>query len=66
MKCWASQFDIIAVEYKRNYGQLINCPMAVVVQEMVSCDVAGVMFTCDPLTGDERDIVITCNYGLGE
>ena len=66
MKCWSSQFSHIAVEYKRGYGQLINSPMAVVIQEMVNCDSAGVMFTCDPITGDERVIEITANYGLGE
>ena len=66
MKCWASQFGNIAVEYKRGYGQLINAPMAVVIQEIVDCDVAGVMFTCDPMTGDEREIILTANYGLGE
>ena len=66
MKCWSSQFSHIAVEYKRVYGQLINSPMAVVIQEMVNCDSAGVMFTCDPITGDERVIEITANYGLGE
>ena len=66
MKCWSSQFSHIAVEYKRGYGQLINSPMAVVIQEMVNCDSAGVMFTCDPITGDERAIEITANYGLGE
>ena len=66
MKCWSSQFSHIAVEYKRGYGQLINSPMAVVIQEMVNCESAGVMFTCDPITGDERVIEITANYGLGE
>jgi phosphoenolpyruvate synthase/pyruvate phosphate dikinase len=25
-----------------------------------------VLFTCDPLTGDEREIIITANYGIGE
>ncbi len=66
MKCWSSQFSITAIEYKRGYGQLINTPMAVVVQEIIDCDVAGVMFTCDPITGDERKILITSNYGIGE
>jgi len=66
MKCWASQFSYIAVEYKRGYGQLINSPMAVVIQQMINCDAAGVMFTCDPISGDEREIIITANYGLGE
>jgi pyruvate,water dikinase len=40
--------------------------MAVVIQEMINCDSAGVIFTCDPLTGDERKIIITANYGIGE
>ena len=66
MKCWSSQFSHIAVEYKRGYGQPVNGLMAVVIQEMVNSDSAGVMFTCDPITGDERLIEITGNYGLGE
>ncbi|XP_054166949.1 putative phosphoenolpyruvate synthase [Oppia nitens] len=66
MKCWSSQFSHIAVEYKRGYGQPINSPMAVVIQEMIACESAGVMFTCDPITGDERVIEVTANYGLGE
>ncbi|CAG2113475.1 unnamed protein product, partial [Medioppia subpectinata] len=35
MKCWSSQFSHIAYEYKRGYGQTINTPMAVVIQEMI-------------------------------
>ena len=66
MKCWSSQFSYIAVEYKKGYGQPINSPMAVVIEEMIACESAGVMFTCDPISGDERLIEITGNYGLGE
>ncbi|KFM60877.1 putative phosphoenolpyruvate synthase, partial [Stegodyphus mimosarum] len=65
-KCWASQFGYIAIQYKRRYGQRLNSPMAVVIQEMVACDVAGVLFTCDPLTGNPAVMTITANYGLGE
>ncbi|XP_055940036.1 prodigiosin synthesizing transferase PigC-like [Argiope bruennichi] len=65
-KCWASQFGHIAVEYKRRYGQVLNSPMAVVIQEMVACEVSGVMFTCDPVTNNPSYITITANYGLGE
>ncbi|CAG2123112.1 unnamed protein product, partial [Medioppia subpectinata] len=38
MKCWSSQFSHIAYEYKRGYGQTINTPMAVVIQEMIGCE----------------------------
>ncbi|KAF8792169.1 putative phosphotransferase YvkC like protein [Argiope bruennichi] len=65
-KCWASQFGFIAVQYKRQNGQIINSPMAVVVQQMIPCDVAGVLFTCDPLSGNPTKMSITANYGLGE
>lgn len=50
----------------RQNGQILNSPMAVVIQEMVPCDIAGVLFTCDPLTGNPTLMSITANYGLGE
>ncbi|XP_055938653.1 putative phosphoenolpyruvate synthase isoform X2 [Argiope bruennichi] len=65
-KCWASQFSYIAVQYKRQNGQMINTPMAVVIQEMIPCDIAGVLFTCNPLTGNPLTMSISANYGLGE
>jgi phosphoenolpyruvate synthase/pyruvate phosphate dikinase len=40
--------------------------MAVVIQEMVDAESAGVMFTRDPVTGNPSRIMITANYGLGE
>ncbi|CAL1271861.1 unnamed protein product, partial [Larinioides sclopetarius] len=65
-KCWASQFGHIAVEYKRRNGQILNSPMAVVIQDMVPSEVSGVMFTCDPVSNNPSVITITANYGLGE
>ncbi|XP_003745867.2 uncharacterized protein LOC100899715 [Galendromus occidentalis] len=65
-KCWASQFSFTAVNYKRQYGQMVASKMAVVVQEMVSSSISGVMFTCDPVTSSPKIITITANYGLGE
>src|SRR6185312_11050681 len=39
--------------------------MAVVVQNMVAAEAAGVMMTLDPLTGDRSTITIEAAYGLG-
>ena len=65
--CWASQFAYVPVQYKRGYGQPIAAPMAVVVQRMIDCSAAGVLFTADPVEGgDERRMTVTANYGLGE
>src|SRR5436309_10217854 len=40
--------------------------LAVVVQRMVEAEVAGVLFTANPLTGKRRQVVIDANPGLGE
>ena len=40
--------------------------LAVVVQRMVEAEVAGVLFTANPLTGKRREAVIDANPGLGE
>ena len=40
--------------------------MAVVVQELVFADAAGVMFTANPLTGKRDEIMINAVWGLGE
>lgn len=40
--------------------------MAVVIQEMIDSEKAGVSFSCNPLSGDEREIIISANFGIGE
>lgn len=64
--CLASKFSLTNIEYKRQHGLPLDLPMAVVIQEMVACDKAGVMFTCDPASGNAGFYTITANYGLGE
>jgi hypothetical protein len=44
----------------------LDVALAVVVQAMVSADVAGVMFTANPITGAEDELVVTASYGVGE
>ncbi|XP_022084090.1 uncharacterized protein LOC110975696 [Acanthaster planci] len=65
-KCWASQFSFQAVQYRRQYGQPVESSMAVVVQEIVPAESAGVVFSRDPITGNPAQIVINANFGLGE
>ena len=40
--------------------------MAVVVQQMALCDVSGVGFTINPISGKLNELVLDANYGLGE
>ncbi|MDB4945957.1 MAG: hypothetical protein JWP97_5491 [Labilithrix sp.] len=54
-----------ANEYRQREGLHEAVAMAIVVQRMVIPRVAGVMFTCDPVTGEEG-VVIEASWGLGE
>ncbi len=66
-RCWASLWTDRAVAYRRSHGvDQGTVSLAVVVQRMVEAEVAGVMFTADPITGSRRRTVIDASPGLGE
>jgi pyruvate,water dikinase len=64
--CWASFFSERAIFYRQRKGSLDDLAMAVVVQRMVRSDVAGVLFTCDPVRGRRDRMVVEAVLGLGE
>lgn len=65
--CWASLFTARAVAYRRRQGlDETDAAMAVVVQRMAAPDVAGVLFTADPVSGNRALCIIDAAYGLGE
>lgn len=65
--CWASLWTDRAIDYRRKHGiDSATVRIAVVVQCMVEAEVAGVMFTADPVTGDRDHLVIEASSGLGE
>ena len=67
VRCWASLFTPQAIGYRKRFGVPVeDLAMAVVVQQMVPADVAGVMMTIDPTTGDNSTIYVAAAYGLGE
>jgi pyruvate,water dikinase len=60
-----SALDPAAIAYREQHG-LDRAPrMAVVLQEMVASEVAGVLFTRHPVTG-ARERLIEASWGLGE
>ena len=66
-RCWASLWSERAISYRaRRQVEQGGVTMAVVVQRMVMADVAGVLFTANPLTGSRDDLVIDASPGLGE
>jgi pyruvate,water dikinase len=66
-RCWASLFNERAVTYRlRNGVDERSVSMAVVVQQMVVPQAAGVLFTADPLTSNRKVTSVEASFGLGE
>jgi pyruvate,water dikinase len=66
-RCWASLWTDRAVSYRASNGiDPRSVYLAVAVQRMVEAEVAGVLFTADPLTGRRRRAFIDASPGLGE
>ncbi len=66
-RCWASLFTERAVAYRLQNGidhRLVQ--MAVIVQQMVVPQAAGVVFTADPVTSNRTVISVEATVGLGE
>jgi phosphoenolpyruvate synthase/pyruvate phosphate dikinase len=66
-RCWASLFTERAVTYRlRNGFDQRKVHMAVVVQQMIFPDTAGILFTADPVTSNRKVVTVEASFGLGE
>jgi phosphoenolpyruvate synthase/pyruvate phosphate dikinase len=67
VNCWSSLWTARAIGYRlRNDLPQEQIALAVVVQRMVPSEVAGVLFTANPLSGLRSETVIDATFGLGE
>jgi pyruvate, water dikinase len=62
--CWASLYTPRAISYRRRLGAL-DAAMGVTVQRMVDAEVSGVLFTCNPVSGDPSMVAVNASWGLG-
>ena len=66
-RCWASLWTARAISYRaRHQIAPDTVSLAVVVQELIDADSSGIVFTADPVTGDDSMIEINAAWGLGE
>src|SRR2546423_10424953 len=66
-RCWASLWTARAIGYRARSGIAHEeVSLAVVVQELVLADAAGILFTAYPLTGEREQVMINAAWGLGE
>lgn len=66
-RIYASMFsdDVVAYANRMNVD-LAEAKISVVVQKMVQSEVAGVVYTTDPITQDKTKLSIEAVYGLGD
>jgi rifampicin phosphotransferase len=65
-RCWASLDSDRATAYRREHGVGREVAMGVVVQQLVPAEVAGVLYTRDPLDPNGHRMLVEAAWGLGE
>jgi len=66
-RCWASLWTARAIRYRAEWRiDAAQVALAVVVQELAPHDVAGVVFTANPLTGRRDELLVNAVRGSGE
>jgi pyruvate,water dikinase len=64
--CWVSLYSSPAIAYRARLEAAAGEPaMGVAVQQMVDAEVSGVLFTCNPVSGDRSMVAINASWGLG-
>jgi pyruvate,water dikinase len=65
--CWASLWTARAVTYRQKQGYDHSLlALAVVIQAMIESEVAGILFTANPVNQDRDQIVLNASWGLGD
>jgi len=65
--CWASLWTVRGAVARHHKG--VDHSLGLIsptVQKMVHSEVAGVLFTANPITGSVDELVVESNWGLGE
>lgn len=63
--CWVSLYSPHAISYRATLSGGAGTAMGVTVQLMVDAEVSGVLFTCNPVSGDPGMVAVNASWGLG-
>jgi pyruvate,water dikinase len=65
--CWASLWPHPAVTYRHEQGfEHEKVYLCIAVQAMIEADVAGILFTANPVNGNRDEALLNASWGLGE
>lgn len=63
--CWASNFSQHVRHYQQT-KQIESSAVAILIQPMVNAICSGIVFTANPITGKQNEIIVHAVSGLGE
>ncbi len=67
IECYQSAFSEVVLSYFLNHHISTDfLKMSVIVQEMVPSEYSGICFTIDPVSGNDKTMIIEVGEGLGE
>ena len=67
IECYKSMFSEVILTYMLNSQINYNdMKMTVIIQEMVQAEYSGICFTINPITGNDKEMIIEVGEGLGE
>ncbi|NLG02624.1 MAG: phosphoenolpyruvate synthase [Clostridia bacterium] len=67
IKCYQSMFSEVILNYLLNHRiDFTDLKMSVIIQEMVPSEYSGICFTINPMSGNDKEMLIEVGEGLGE
>jgi pyruvate, water dikinase len=67
VRCWTSVRTARALAYRQHQGlPRVDVGLAVLVQELIPADASAVVFSANPVTGSDHEVMINASWGLGE
>jgi len=66
VECWAARFSDPLKAYRRRRLLAGDDAMAVIIQRQIDADMAGVVFTIDPVRRSADNLVLEWTHGLGD
>lgn len=67
ISCYKSMFSEVILSYLINNNiSFEGLKMSVIIQEMVNSEYSGICFTINPISGNDKEMLIEVSKGLGE
>ena len=67
VRCWTSVRTARALAYRQRQGSSVaGARLAVLVQQLVPADASAVVFSVNPVTGSDDEVMINASWGMGE